>query len=348
MTDDIQIDHAPRSRKPRIALMGEFSAGKSTLANILMREVLSKVQITATQMPPVWYAHGSGAPVRIAMDGTETPIEGEVSGAVSIADTRAVRIYAEADILEACDIIDMPGSSDPNISLDIWEGMLPLADGVIWCTPATQAWRQSEAAMWEDVRPDLQANSLLLLTRIDKILSETDRQRVLRRVRGEVDGMFRAVLPVSLIEAQEAGEDPDLLRASGLESVLEELLQIIADLEPALAGAGGDTADLMQPLNRLAAADPAPRAATRSLSAGLTQADPAPPPAEPAQAAPPETAAAQANAPEAAPEPSATPAPQPAADAARPAVMPRRVVLNREGRTPRPRPRRAEGAGSLI
>lgn len=342
MTDGIMIDPAPSTRKPRIALMGEFSAGKSTLANILMREALSKVQITATQMPPIWYAHGTGAPIRIAMDGTETPISGDVAASVSIADTRAVRIFAEADILEACDLIDMPGSSDPNISVDIWEGMLPLADGVIWCTPATQAWRQSEAAMWEEVRPELQAHSLLLLTRIDKILSQNDRQRVLRRVRGEVGQMFRAVLPVSLTDAQAAGEEPDLLRASGLEAVLEGLLDIIGDLEPGLAGLAEDGSLLTQPLQDLAA--PARRdAAARHLSVAAPAAEA---PTRDGQEAAAEPVTRVVELPQAAPQPAEPAAADP--DGERPVVMPRRVVLSREGRTPRPRPRRAEGAGSLI
>lgn len=354
MTDSITTDTAPRARKPRIALMGEFSAGKSTLANILMGEALSKVQITATQMPPIWYAHGTGGPIRIAMDGTETPISGDVASAVSIADTRAVRIFAEADFLEACDLIDMPGSSDPNISVDIWEGMLPLADGVIWCSPATQAWRQSEAAMWEDVRPELQANSLLLLTRIDKILGQTDRQRLLRRVRGEAGAMFRAVLPVSLTEAQAAGDDIDLLRASGLAAVLEALLDIIGELEPGLGGGAEEAGLLARPLQGLAA--PARReAGLRHLGGGADAADPAD--AVAAAAGPERAAGADGPLPAARPEAVVALAPvtaepvaqAPAPDvAAGPVVMPRRVVLNREGRTARPRPRRTEGAGSLI
>ena len=63
--------------------MGEFSAGKSTLANILMREALSPVQITATQRPPIWYAHGDGPPVRIDMDGTETVIDAQAVNAAA-------------------------------------------------------------------------------------------------------------------------------------------------------------------------------------------------------------------------------------------------------------------------
>ena len=52
--------HGPTGlRKPRIALMGEFSAGKSTLANMLVGAQHLPVQVTATQLPPVWISQGN-------------------------------------------------------------------------------------------------------------------------------------------------------------------------------------------------------------------------------------------------------------------------------------------------
>jgi hypothetical protein len=235
MTPVALADPTIATRKPRIALMGEFSAGKSTLANILMSQDLSPVQITATQRPPIWYAHGQGGPFRIAADGSETPIAPEALDEAKIADTLAIRVFAEAEILDACDLIDMPGSSDPNISVDIWQSVLPIADGVIWCTPATQAWRQSEAAMWETVHEKIGAHSLLLMTRIDKILTAEDRSRVVKRVKRETAGMFRTVIPVSLTMAQAAGEDAELWAASGLDEVCDALAMAIAELEPVIA-----------------------------------------------------------------------------------------------------------------
>ena len=64
-------------RKPRIALMGEFSAGKSTLTNLLIGEDAIPMRVTATQLPPVWLAWGDEAPYREALDGSRHPIEGD-------------------------------------------------------------------------------------------------------------------------------------------------------------------------------------------------------------------------------------------------------------------------------
>ena len=41
------------ARKPRIAIMGEFSAGKSTLCNILLGQAPLPMRVTATRLPPV-------------------------------------------------------------------------------------------------------------------------------------------------------------------------------------------------------------------------------------------------------------------------------------------------------
>jgi GTPase SAR1 family protein len=216
--------------KPRIALLGEFSAGKSTLANALLGQVRSPVRATATQVPPIWYSAGSGDPVHLAEDGTETAISPDEVGQIPLLGTRAVRVFLDSNLLDAVDLIDMPGSSDPNMSGDIWDALLPLADIVLWCTPAAQAWRQSEAAIWEAVPEALQARSLLLLTRIDTVRNKTDRARLMSRVRRETNGQFHAVLPVSPLLAMEAGADADLQKASGLPRLMDMIAELVEDI----------------------------------------------------------------------------------------------------------------------
>jgi hypothetical protein len=142
-----------------------------------------------------------------------------------------IRIFAKSEVLEFCDIIDMPGISDPNMSSDVWERVIGKADGVIWCTHATQAWRQSEASVWESLDPKLFASSLLLVTRFDKLHSETDRARVMRRVERETDGLFSARLPISLTDALAAGDDPELLDRSGASALMARLVEILGDLD---------------------------------------------------------------------------------------------------------------------
>jgi hypothetical protein len=134
------------------------------------------------------------------------------------------------------------------MSPDIWNAILPQADAVIWCTPATQAWRQSEAAIWDEVDPDVQERSVLLVTRIDKVLSDTDRARLMKRMRRETTGTFRDIFAADLLSATR-----DLEAAAGAAGTGTQAVQ--AAIEALLAGS-----DSAQPTDG-PAADPGAEAA---------------------------------------------------------------------------------------
>jgi hypothetical protein len=188
----------------------------------------------------VWISWGDGAPYREDLDGETHPIDIARLSDIDPAETRMVRIFAKSDVLEMCDIIDMPGISDPNMDSDVWERVIGRADAVIWCTHATQAWRQSEASVWESLDPALHAKSILLVTRFDKLHAETDRVRVMRRVERETEGLFAARLPISLTDALSAGEDEELLARSGASAFRARLVEILDRLSETL---GTDTGD---------------------------------------------------------------------------------------------------------
>lgn len=233
---DLAAESAPNPRasmaekRPCVALMGEFSAGKSTLSNLLLGASALPVHVTATQLPPVWISRGSDTPFSVGMDGAERPVDLADLEAVSVRDTNHIRIFHEAARLADFDLIDMPGISDPNMAADVWQRVIHHADVVIWCTHATQAWRQSEAAVWSTMPAELHERSLLLLTRMDKILSDRDRQRVIRRVENETRGLFRSVLPVSLIRALEAEEGSEAWEASGATALMAELDALVSEV----------------------------------------------------------------------------------------------------------------------
>lgn len=217
-------------RKPRIALMGEFSAGKSTLCNLLMHGRTLPEQVTATRLPPICMAQAPGEDHRVKIDGTTEPIDRHALHAVPFDDTRVVRMHIDADILEFCEFIDFPGISDPNMASDVWERVLVDADAVIWLTHATQAWRQSEMAVWDTVPTQVQDKSILLVTRFDKLTNDRDKGRVMARVTHETRGLFNKVFPISLTQAVQGQHDFETWVESGAEDFTNHLTQLIADL----------------------------------------------------------------------------------------------------------------------
>ena len=222
-------------KRPRVALMGEFSAGKSTLSNLLIGKSALPVNVTATQLPPVWMSYGDAEPYRVGLDGTEAAVEPDFSD-VSVRDTRCVRVFLPSKFLMNCDLIDMPGISDPNMAAEVWQRVIGEADIVIWCSHATQAWRQSEAAVWGTMPPELYDKSLLLLTRMDRILSDRDRVRVVKRVQSETEGLFRKVIPASLTQAMEAEGDTEVWASSGADELLNSLLSLTDEVASGTIG----------------------------------------------------------------------------------------------------------------
>ena len=219
----------PRA-KPRIAIMGEFSAGKSTLCNLLLKAGPLPEKVTATRLSPVWMTKGPGQHMRILLDGTEEPVSIDQFDQIPVEDTRYIRLFMEADLLDHCDLIDFPGISDPNMDAEVWERVLVEADAVIWLTHATQAWRQTEAAVWDTVPEEVQENSILLITRFDKLITEKDQSRVLARMQREAGLYFDKVFPISLLNAMEAGDDFEKWQASGADAFLEHMAQMVVRL----------------------------------------------------------------------------------------------------------------------
>lgn len=186
-------------RKPRIVVAGEFSAGKSRLINGLIGTEVLPSNVTATSLPPIWLSAGEPGMTRVALDGTVTRIE--TLDGVDLEQTAYCTVAIRAPILEWCDLIDTPGNSDPNIPPESWERMLGHADTLIWCSPAMQAWRQSEKAVVCDMPPELLEKATLLVTQADRLPDDRARTKVERRVRRDTGALFDEVMLASLLDA---------------------------------------------------------------------------------------------------------------------------------------------------
>ncbi len=225
---------APQMRKLRLGVMGEFSAGKSTLCNLLLGARPLTERVTATRLSPVWISKGPAGLEREFLDGSREPVAFADLETVPIKDTRSIRLYDEADVLDMFDLVDFPGISDPNMPTEVWERLVPEIDAVLWCTHANQAWRQSEAEVWRAMPQDVKARSLLLVTRYDTIPGESDKARMLARVRHETAGQFAGIFPISLTQALASQDDPEGWADSGAEPFIAHLVDVITEMQAAL------------------------------------------------------------------------------------------------------------------
>lgn len=224
--------------RPRLVLMGEFSSGKSTLANILLGGPFLPMQVTATRLPPVFVSYGAPSVLAVGPGGETRAMDPSDLGALASGGFTALHVTLQAELLQLCDLVDLPGISDPNLPEGSWDGILGGADIVLWCTHATQAWRQSEAAMWDRLRGATSGRNLLLVTQIDKLQTPRDRDRVLARVASETAGRFAAVHPVALLQALHAGQDEARWRDSGVQGLIEGVIEMLLAQEGAATPPG--------------------------------------------------------------------------------------------------------------
>jgi len=250
-------------RKPTIALMGEFSAGKSTLLNFLIEDNVLPTRATATEMPPVWFSHGDGGSYWVDPRGQQHPIEIDELTKVPM-EARYARLFARSEVLEHCDVIDTPGISDPNLQQDSWRFAASQAQMVLWCTTATQAWRESERSVWLTLPERLRRHSILVVTRSDKLRTAEDRDKILRRMVRETTGLFNSLVFMATPDAvrakaemDESGTSP-LWESSGAGQLLENMAHrfegIFADRQALMARYsidGGDP-DRVAPRRRTA------------------------------------------------------------------------------------------------
>lgn len=243
-----------KPRKTRLALMGEFSSGKSTLSKLFLGDAPLPVKVTATRLPPVWISHGKSAAYAIGHDGSETPIEIADINLVRLEDTRMIRLFNPSETLEICDLIDMPGISDPNMSSEVWLSVMDEVDTVVWCTQATQAWRQSEAATWEQIASRTNGENILLVTQVDKLRSQRDIDRVLMRVRKETEGLFSAIYPLAILDAIAAGDDEEQWTQSGAAVFIEHLVELLMNASPTAPIESNEDDHVEAPASQAAAA----------------------------------------------------------------------------------------------
>lgn len=214
---------------PTVAVMGEFSSGKSSLINLLLNQPMLPTQVTSTQVPAVLLRHGP-EPKATALNRNGTVDDvGDQDPFTLDYDTYAlVRAHRPAPVLEHLTIIDTPGISDPLVTHSALEEYADLADMVLWCTHATQAWRESENAFWRTLPERLHKTSILVVTRAD-LLSPADISRVRNRLVQETGGLFRKLVFLSALQAKSAltkadrSDEDEVWSASGGRALLTSL-----------------------------------------------------------------------------------------------------------------------------
>jgi cellulose synthase operon protein C len=234
-TAAVALLSAERSRPVRIAVVGEFNAGKSTFINALVGADIAPTGVLPTTATLHHLRYAQDPIARIALE--EGPRVGEGrERIVPVAELRAalkaevcrvkrVEILLPIASLTRVEILDTPGFNAPNEShAEVARDAFAEADAVIWLLDAGQPLKRTERVVLEEARAQ-KLPVQILVNKADR-LSKDDLDRVMHLVSTSLEEIgVRSWSPPLALSARLAlaGKlgDPRALEASGWARVSE-------------------------------------------------------------------------------------------------------------------------------
>jgi hypothetical protein len=192
------------SAPPRVVLLGEVNSGKTSLANRLLDEPVLPVGVLAnTRRPQIIYYSERTTITGLTPDGRIDLLADHKADADAAVEHIEIGIPSRR--LQNFHLLDTPGVT-PMSQFD--PTALPTCDLFVWCTLATQAWRESERSYWMSLPPRYQRNAILVATHRDCLRHEGEANQVRARLTVETSSVFRSIVMVGKRSAADA-EMPD-------------------------------------------------------------------------------------------------------------------------------------------
>lgn len=225
------------STRPVFAVMGEYSAGKSTLLNFILGQQLFPTRITATNLPPIWLTYAeTPRGLAVGKDGATQVFDPKDLNDFGGSKHVVLHLSLPIEILRNFDLLDTPGISDVRLAKKSLNVFAPYLDFVVWCSNASQAWRQTEKAMWKTFPPNLHNSSIFVLTQTDKLKGAGDLAKVMKRMEREALPFFSKAIAVSITDATDALNLTDALSQESLH-IKSNVAQLNSALSAAVAEA---------------------------------------------------------------------------------------------------------------
>lgn len=186
------------ARAPRVVILGEVNAGKTSVADLLLGVGLLPSSVVANTHFPVLIHHAETPALYAVGDDARRPVTDEdLEILASSGKLRALEIGLPSERLKEFEILDTPAQSPERET--IVDG-----DIRIWCTVATRAWTESERAFWSGLPRRNWRNALLVATHRDALEDPLDAAKIEWRLRAAAGEMFRDVVLVSATDAGKA------------------------------------------------------------------------------------------------------------------------------------------------
>ncbi|MEM0922399.1 MAG: hypothetical protein AAGI13_05100 [Pseudomonadota bacterium] len=205
----------------RLLVVGGFGAGKSTAINLMMRRKLCATSIAARPRPIVHLYETDGA------QPWGVPVDEDLASDPSLE--RVVRLDHPA--LAGRQVSEIQTDRPEDIT-DRVAGHLERGDQLIWCTIASQAWRQSERLTFDAIKRVYSGPAHLVVTRADLLRSAEDQEKIRLRLVHETKGLFQSMTflgaPELLLDQLGA---PEIWRQTGAGRLPDDLTNILGNTQ---------------------------------------------------------------------------------------------------------------------
>ena len=220
-----------------IAIVGQFSSGKSTFLNALLSKNILPTGITPVTSKVIYINYGESHKLRVTYkSGAHEyhPIEN-----ISMFSDQRIRksddikylsIYAPVDILKDMSFVDTPGLNSQSQE-DTYSTKKVFQDvgGIIWLTLIDNAGKRSEEEILESYMSSFKTKSLCLLNQKDKFSPEQI-MTTINYVEKKFDNHFSKVIAISAKMALDARElEPTTLVNNAMNTLIKEFRKGVKD-----------------------------------------------------------------------------------------------------------------------
>jgi hypothetical protein len=246
-------EHQRPGHLPCLALCGEFSAGKSSIVNLLLGCDMLPTSVLSCTRRPTRLRYAPSLQIEAISDGgAREPVSPEAIAMLSREDIDHFDVGMPADLLRHVELLDTPGFADPFHDHQRTLDALESADVCVWCTLATQAWRESERQTWLNLPSRFRGGGILVVTHVDTLADRREQMRVRTRLEREAGDLFGDIVLLSVPDAVRAAQadnrtaDPGLWRDSGGNAFVAALEKAVARRHAAHGRSTGDAAATLQ------------------------------------------------------------------------------------------------------
>lgn len=192
-----------------IAIVGQFSSGKSTFLNAIMGRTILPSGITPITSKVCTICYGDAYSLEVIYnDGTSTPKPLEFFHTLDELENLQIREFilrAPVTLLRSISLLDTPGFNSQNaIDTETTNAILSRVDGIIWLSLIDNVGKQSEKDIIDAHIKQYVSKSLCVLNQKDRLQDEKEVQTSLNYARSAFSGSFSKVIAISAKQALKA------------------------------------------------------------------------------------------------------------------------------------------------